>query len=474
MYHLLRYNVDMIMKLEIRIIPKLLLTMLASSGTAAWAEAEKEHQALQIKPFAIVGGVAYDDTVGGRGAGYAQNANGIFNVHTDAGGGHSHGGDFSRGLNLQTLEAGLHAQAPGWGEAALRLSSDGHDFELEEAWLRSREFMQGAQVQGGRFFSAVGQQNDLHPHAWDFVDQALPYQMLLAGGLRGDGLQVNWLAPLGDGARLRLSAEALRSDNEGVAAQTGDVQGYVTTSGKTVDIPMRRSAHWPQVWTAFAKADWNIAPAQLLSVGLATIGGRQHQELHTYHPGINDADHALQGSTRTDIASLGWQREGSGEQGAGDVHLTAEYFRQRKDLLLVYHDTKPWNIGMPRQLRIDGYVLQALYGIAPRWQVGVRIDSVGNVHEALRSASPANCAPPYQAMRCPRQNSAFDALQRASLVATWNIDRHQRLRVQMSRARVPVAEDVNGDGRYDAVRRSFNQVFLQYQLSFGGQHAHAH
>jgi len=329
-------------------------------------------------------------------------------------------------------------------------------------------------VKGGRFFSAIGLQNALHPHAWAFVDQALPYQLLLAGGLRGDGAQLTVLIPQTGPWRLQLGAEALQSDNAAVAAQTGPVSGFVTTTGKTVSIPMRGSAAWPQVWTAFAKAEWSPIAGQTLLSGLATVRGRQHQELHRYHPGINDADHALQGSTRTDIASVGWQRAGAGEHGAGDVLLTAEYFRQTKDLLLTYHDTKPWNIGMPRQLRIDGYVLQALYGIAPRWQVGVRLDGAGNVHEAVRSASPQFCAPPYQNLRCPRQTSAFDALQRLSLVATWNLDQHQRLRVQLSHARVPVAEDSNGDGRLDAVRKNFRQLLVQYQLSFGGgQHSAA-
>jgi hypothetical protein len=427
----------------------------------------------QLRPLLVLGGVAYDDTVGGRGASYIQNANGIFNVHTDGAGGHgghSHGGDFRRGLNLQTLEAGLHAVAPGWGEAGLRLSSDAHRVELEEAWLRTAWLPGGLQAQGGRFFSAIGLQNDLHPHAWDFVDQAMPYQLLLAGGLRGDGLQLNWRlpAPLG----LRFGVEALKSDNLGVAGQVGAVQGYTSTTGKSVNLPLPGAASWPQVWTAFTRFDWEGASGQHVFGGVSFIRGRQHQELHSYHPGINDADHALQGNTRTTVLSIGWRQRGKGDDGAGSFTLTGEYFKQDKDLDLVYHDTKPWNIGMPRALRIDGYVLQALYGVAPRWQIGLRWDAVGNVHEAVRSASPLFCAAPYQTQRCPRQNSQFDALQRLSAVATWTIDPHQRLRIQVSHAHVPVAEDINGDGRLDALRRTFNQVMLQYQITFGGHGAH--
>jgi hypothetical protein len=56
--------------------------------------------------------------------------------------------------------------------------------------------------------------------------------MLLAGGLRGEDLQLNWLAPQAGAWHQRLGAKGLQSDNAGVAAQTGHVIGYRTTSGR--------------------------------------------------------------------------------------------------------------------------------------------------------------------------------------------------------------------------------------------------
>jgi hypothetical protein len=425
---------------------------------------------LKVTPMAVIDAVAYGDDAGGRGTEYLQNANGIFNVHSDNGDGHSHGGGLDRGLNLRGVELGLRAEWEGVLDGAFRFATDGKAGELEEFWLRTDFLPAGLRLKGGRFYSDVGQQNNLHPHEWDFVDQALPYQMLFAGGLRGNGLQFDWSPRLP--FDLRLGVEALSGGNEGVAAYVGPTQGYLTTTGKRIDVPFEGDKDWPRVWTTFLKSGFEPAEGHHVFGGLSYIKGRQHQELHTYHPGINDADHALEGETWTAGLDLGYHRHAGGTQGEGDFKLSAEYYYQSKDLTLTYHDTKPWNIGMPRELHVDAFVVQALYGIAPRWEVGLRYDLAGHTHEAVRSGSPLYCLPPYQDKPCPRQTSEFEEMNRLSAVATWRIDARQKLRLQLSRAHVPVAEDVDGDGRFDAVRKSFNQVFLQYQLMLGSAPAH--
>lgn len=432
-------------------------------------------EGLTVTPSAVLDFVAYEDSEDGQGGDYIQEANGIFNVHGHEDGeeGHTHGGGLREGLNFRGIELGLGLERPGWLDGRFRFVTDGEEGEVEEAWLRTQFLPAGLRIKGGRFFSEIGQQNSLHPHEWDFVDQALPYQMLFAGGLSGNGLQLDWTPHLP--FDLRLGVEALSGDNEGIAAYEGPVSGYVSTTGKTTDVPFESARNWPRVWTAFAKAGFEPVEDHHLFGGVSYIAGRQHQELHTYHPGINDADHALEGDTWTAGLDIGYRYHADGEHGAGDIRLSAEYFYQNKDLTLVYHDTKPWNMGMPRELHVDGFVLQGLYGIAPRWEVGLRYDVAGNIHEAIRSGSPLFCLPPYQDKPCPRQDSTFEDLHRISAVATWSIDERQKLRLQVSHASVPVAEDINADGRDDAIRKSFNQVFLQYQLLLGGTHGgHAH
>ncbi len=426
-----------------------------------------------ITPRMYLDIVGYKDTADGQGTGYIQNTNGIFNVHSDApGGGHSHGGSLHSGLNFRGADLSLSAAYGDWLTGRFNFVTDGRSGGVEEAWLKARSAPSGLAIKGGKFLSDIGWQNYLHPHGWDFVDQALPYQLLFAGGLAGNGAQVSWQPALP--FTLQLGAELLSAGNESVAATVGPITNYTSTSGKVVDIPFSTKGAWPNLWTFYAKAGVPIAPQHTVYGGVSYIKSELHQELHTYHPGINDADHGLEGRTQTAGLSLGYQFNAEQEHGHGDVTLEGEYFYQRKDLLLNFHETKPWNVGQPRVLNVDSYYVQALYGVAPRWQLGLRYDVAGNIQEALRSSAPLKCAPPYQAMACPRVDSKFDGLSRLSAVVTWAIDDRQKLRLQLSLARVPVAEDINGDNRADALRKNFTQAFLQYQVVLGAAPKHSH
>ncbi|MGD9888759.1 MAG: hypothetical protein AB7S56_05780 [Halothiobacillaceae bacterium] len=438
------------------------------------AFAEEPSTTPSVIPSAYLDFVGYGDDTNGMGGEYLQNANGIFNVHQDdETGGHSHGGELRRGLNFRGFELALKAEIPGWVDGALRMVTDGSEGEIEEAWLRSRILPGGLQFKGGLFFSDIGIENKLHPHDWAFVNQSLPYQMLFAGGLSGSGLQINWSPELP--FKLTLGAEAINAENEGVDAFVGPTTGYVTTTGKTISLPFAEHSAWPGVYTLYAKSGIAIREDHHLFGGISYIKGRQHQEMHRYHPGINDADHSLQGSTQTYGIDAGYHYHADRAHGAGDLRISAEYFYQSKDLTLIYHDTKPWNVEMPRELNVDAFVIQAQYGIAPRWDIGLRYDMAGNIHEAIRSASPVNCLPPYQSKPCPRQTSQFESMQRITAALTWHIDERQHLRLELARATVPVAEDINADGVNDAVRRDFNQIFLQYQLMLGGKpEVHTH
>ncbi len=426
-----------------------------------------------ITPRMYLDIIGYKDTANGQGTGYIQNTNGIFNVHTHvAGGGHSHGGSLHSGLNFRGAELSLSAAYGDWLTGRLNFATDGRSGAVEEAWLKARYAPAGLALKGGKFLSDIGWQNVLHPHGWDFVDQALPYQLLFAGSLAGNGAQASFepMLPF----QLQLGAELLSAGNESVAATVGPVTNYVSTSGKVVDIPFGSKGNWPNVWTLFAKTGIPIYPNHTVFLGAAYIKSDLHQELHTYHPGINDADHGLEGNTQTAGLSAGYRFDAQQDQGQGDITLEGEYFYQRKDLILNFHETKPWNVGQPRVLNVDSYYVQALYGVAPRWQVGLRYDVAGNIQEALRSSAPLKCAPPYQSKLCPRQDSQFDGLSRLSAVVTWSIDDRQKLRLQLSKARVPVAEDINGDNRADAIRKNFTQAFLQYQVVLGAAPKHNH
>ena len=70
-----------------------------------------------------------------------------------------------------------------------------NEIEVEEAFVRTTACPTASPANGGRFFSGFGYLNEVHAHAWDFVDQPLVYQAIFGGQFRQDGVQVKWLAP---------------------------------------------------------------------------------------------------------------------------------------------------------------------------------------------------------------------------------------------------------------------------------------
>ncbi|MEQ1668052.1 MAG: TonB-dependent receptor [Sulfuriferula sp.] len=430
----------------------LLLTGMFLSSSIVQASAS----ALSTQVSAVFDSVIYGDNVGGQGTYMLQEALGIYNVHAEHNtGGHNHAGTLDAGFNFRGVELAVNTQLPGWFDGRLLVTSNGKEAMIEEAWLRTQFLPAGLQLKGGKLFSDVGYLNNQHPHAWDFVDQALPYQMLFGGSLRGDGVQVSWLAPTA--FYLRLGAEAVNSGNAGVAAYVGP-----TTATNGLPINFASASTWPAVVTAFAKVGGAFGLNHELQTGLSWVHSRQHQELHYAHPGINEAKHGLQGSAEMMGLDVVYKYYAFRNNGAGDFKLQAEYWYQNKDTFLIYHELKPGLVGQPRDLYLDAAYVQALYGIAPRWQVGLRYDIAGILHEARRDEATVG----------PTNTSAFDSMDRYSAVLSWRIRDNQQLRLQLSQAYVAVPEDTNGDGVDEAVRRTFNQVFLQYQIALGSHAAH--
>ena len=65
----------------------------------------------------------------------------------------------------------------------------------------------GLTIKGGRFFSAIGYQNSIHAHAWDFADPSLVQRVFLGDNYSDDGVQ----ADLGRAAARLSSRSAARS-----------------------------------------------------------------------------------------------------------------------------------------------------------------------------------------------------------------------------------------------------------------------
>jgi len=80
------------------------------------------------------------------------------------------------------------------GVAIASLAPEG-GVNVEEAYFQTLALPKGFTLKGGRFFSGIGYQNEIHQHAWDFQDAPLPYKAFLGGQLKQDGVQLKWVAP---------------------------------------------------------------------------------------------------------------------------------------------------------------------------------------------------------------------------------------------------------------------------------------
>ncbi|MFN3786539.1 MAG: hypothetical protein ACK4RS_06825, partial [Thiothrix sp.] len=152
--------------------------------------------AVHVEPFAYVDSVVYRDNLENDGAAAFGEALGIYNLHHDeADGGHSHAG-LKQGAQVRSIEAGMTWQLNDQLDSKIKgaFAPEAGEGEIEEAWLRYH-LSKSISTKAGKFLSTFGAHNT-HPHEWNFVQQNLPTQMLLDGGLNENGVQVEWQPPL--------------------------------------------------------------------------------------------------------------------------------------------------------------------------------------------------------------------------------------------------------------------------------------
>jgi hypothetical protein len=107
-----------------------------------------------------------------------------------------------RGFNARNIELALDGAVDpyfeGFANIVFKLDNDNEtELEVEEAFMQTTDLPWGLQLKGGQFFTAFGRLNPMHPHVWDFADDALVHGRLLGpDGLRGVGAQISWTVPV--------------------------------------------------------------------------------------------------------------------------------------------------------------------------------------------------------------------------------------------------------------------------------------
>lgn len=381
----------------------------------------------------IVNGNYYHDGVDGQGQALAGEA--YQPSHSGGHGGHDdHGhGSGGNGFNLSEVELAFSATIDPWFDGSVYLAVDGDgDVDLEEAWVQTRMLPYGLKAKGGKFLSDFGYINVQHPHQWDFADQNLPYLNLFGDhGLQETGLQLTWLPDWP--VYTLIGAELAQGDQEVFGAFVDDGEEREETG-----LDNRDSG--PNLWTVFAKVSPDLGYDHALQLGVSYAHNRQHQEIHEEDGG----EVGLQGDASMWGLDLVYKYDGSGGYGHRDFKLQSEYLRSIKDLRVSGGDTM--DVGAPAKMTTDGIYVQGVYGIWPRWQLGVRYDALGLTNRISGWES-----------------GSFGKSDRWTGAVTWVPSEYSKLRLQYEYSNLLVAEDE---------REKFNAVWLQGIFSLGAHGAH--
>jgi hypothetical protein len=121
--------------------------------------------------------------------------------------GHDHGGE--RGFSIDHTELTLSASVDQLFKGYANFALADEEVEVEEAWFQTLGLGNGFTLRGGRFLSALGYQNEQHPHAWDFATNNLVYQALFGEATGRMACSSNgWRQPTSSSSRLLKSAGA--------------------------------------------------------------------------------------------------------------------------------------------------------------------------------------------------------------------------------------------------------------------------
>ncbi|MFZ5561837.1 MAG: TonB-dependent receptor [Pseudomonadota bacterium] len=392
----------------------------------------------------ILTGDFYHDNARGAGSEIVGEAAGILHgMHFQ-----EHGHAPENGFNLGESELVLAATVDPYFDGRFIAAFGGAgEVEIEEAWLQTRMLPAGLKVKAGRFLSDLGYQNNQHPHAWDFSDRNLAYTALLgAHGLQDSGLQLTWLAPAP--FYLLLGAEALQGSGQKRFGTVIEADAAATVLDPALgSLPEHEDG--PRLATAFAKFGPDLGDTHALQFGLSYARARQFQQVIDPDDAQPDDEYLLDGDQQLWGLDLVYKFDAAGAGGAGDFRLAAEYLRLEKDMTVTGAGAAVTALlpGAAVSGEQDGCYVQATYGIARRWQLGLRHDATGDRNELDTAGTIA----------------ALASSARTTLALSYLPSEFSRLRLQAAQGEI---RDESG------AAIELDQIWLTYTLSLGAHGAH--
>lgn len=318
------------------------------------------------------------------------------------------------------------------GSAIITVADE--EVAVEEAWVQTTQLGNGFNLKGGRFLSALGYQNEQHPHAWDFVDSNLVYKTLFGEHYAQDGLQLKWLAP----TDLFIEPFVEIGRGAGFPGTDRDKNGAGAVAA---------GVHLGDDWGD--SSSWRAG----LSYLSTKADGRPFDG--TDATGV-DVVGDFSGKSGIWLADFVWKWAPNGNARERNFKFAAEYFRRNESGKLNCEDANPLNSSLcsgglsgPYRASQSGFYAQGVYQFMPRWRLGYRYDRLyrGSVDfNGTDAGATLGSLADYDPSR-------------HSLMVDWSPSEFSLIRAQYSLDKSVPDQDEN-------------QWFVQYIYSLGAHGAH--
>lgn len=309
-------------------------------------------------------------------------------------------------------------------------------FEIEEAYIKTRQLPYNLGLKLGKFYSSFGRLNQQHHHYWDFVDAPLVYYAIFGPhNLLEKGAQLTWLAPTP--FYLQLGLEVLQGDNENNFNRNGfTVNTKKDGTGDNIKISDTKK---PNLYTFFIKPSFDIGNVSILTGLSYAQGGTRIDHLADEDP------HALSGTTKIYGADLTVRYNIDSYR---YITWQSEYLYRKFDGKVYKYNKKGDLITPSRESKQSGFYSQVVYKFDQRWRVGARYDLI-NKNDVFVNGVNRNLP---------------NNLYRYSFMIDFLPSEFSRIRLQYNYDKSLFTEDLN--------RKTNQEIILQFNIAIGAHGAH--
>jgi uncharacterized coiled-coil protein SlyX len=323
--------------------------------------------------------------------------------------------DRRQGFNLDSAELFFFSPVDPYFDFYANIPVTENGVSIEEAYVVTTALPVGWQIKGGKFKSNFSRLDAQHPHAWDFLDIALPYRAFLGDeGLGGEkGVQLTYLPAFP--IYTLFGIEVLQGENTLLFGPDAEER--------------------PHAFTFFVKSSVDTGDYSTLYFGPSVLFGKTDNT--NILPGVE-----VKGNSALYGMEAVWKWKPSGRE---SLTLQSEY------LLLTQSgntdDPLTHAVLDPLRRKQDGGYVQAIYR-KNRWGIGARYDVLDILSDTFTVAG--------------AQQNFGGKPRRETASLEYNPSEFTRVRLQVSHDK---SDTLTG--------RTNDEAILQFNFTVGAHPAHS-